>query len=225
MVHTKRIATGYGKKPKYITTLRAGAHPKKNSVSLMYIIRDMLGYASTAREARKILNDGLVLVDKKARRDPNYGVGLMDVLEIPKLKKSFILLPKKNKLVLKEIKTKDAGVKLCKIKSKVIVSGTMTQLNLHDGSNIIVEKKDKKEYNTKDTVVLELPGRKIKELLKFKKGNTALVVDGIHSGAIGSVEEIVPGSMKHKSLTRIDGLQTLTDYIFMVGKTKPYLDL
>ncbi|OYT53449.1 MAG: 30S ribosomal protein S4e [Candidatus Altiarchaeales archaeon ex4484_2] len=225
MTHTKRIATGYGKKPRFISTVRAGPHPKKKSITLSYILRDILGYAKTAKEARKILNSDHVLVDKKVRRDPNYGVGLMDVVEIPDVKKRFIVLPKKKTMVLKEIKKKDAGTKLCKIIDKTVVRGGRIQLNFHDGSNIIVDKKDKKDYMTKDSVVLELPERKIKDLVKFKEGNTALVVDGVHAGEIGKIDKIMPGSRKHKSLTRLGELQTLTSYLFIVGKKNSLLDL
>jgi len=225
MAHTKRIATGYGKKPRFISTVRAGPHPKKKSITLSSILRDMLGYANTAKEAKQILNNGHVLVDKKVRRDPNYGVGLMDVLELPDVGKRFILIPKKKTIVLSEIKKKDAETKLCKIIDKTVVSGGRIQLNLHDGSNIIVDKKDKKDYGTKDSVVLKLPDRKIKDLVKFKEGNIALVVDGIHAGETGKIEQIMPASRKHKSLTKLGELQTLTSYLFMVGTKKPLLDL
>ncbi|MEA1924464.1 MAG: 30S ribosomal protein S4e [Candidatus Altiarchaeota archaeon] len=225
MAHTKRIATGYGKKPRFISTVRAGPHPKKKSITLSYILRDILGYAKTAKEAQKILNTDHVLVDKKVRRDPNYGVGLMDVVEIPGMKKRFIMLPKKKTMVLKEIKKKDAGTKLCKIIDKTVVDGGRIQLNLHDGSNIMVDKKDKKDYGTKDSVVLELPDRKIKDLVKFKEGNTALVVDGVHAGEIGKIDKIMPASRKHNSLTKLGELHTLTSYLFIIGKNKPLLDL
>ncbi len=225
MAHTKRITTGYGKKPRFISTVRAGPHPKKKSITLSYILRDMLRYAGTAKEVRRILNDGHVLVDKKVRRDPNYGVGLMDVVELPEVKKRFIVLPEKKKMVLKEIKKKDTGIKLCKIVGKKVVRAGRIQLNLHDGSNIIVDKKDRKDYRTRDTVVLKLPERKIKDLVKFREGNTAMVVDGVHAGEIGRIDEVMPGSRKHKSLTKLGGLQTLTSYLFIVGKKKPMLDL
>jgi len=223
MAHTKRIAVGYGKKPKFITTVSPGPHPKKRSLSLMYVLRDLLGYARTAREVKSILNNGHILVDKRVRKNPNYGVGLMDIIEIPKIKKQFIVLPEKDKLVLKEIKKSESNIKLCRIMDKTILKNNITQLNLHDGSNIIIDKNDKNDYQTKDTVVLELPKRKIKDLIKFKKGNIALVMHGRHAGKTGRIDEILPGSKKHKSLTRIGELQTLTNYIFVIGEKKPLI--
>ena len=80
---------------------------------LNYVLRDLLGYAKTAREVRKILNDGNVLVDKKVRKNPSFGVGVMDIIEIPKDKKQFIVLPVKGKTVLKEIDGKHSNVKFC----------------------------------------------------------------------------------------------------------------
>jgi len=207
MAHTKRIAVGYGKKPKFIITVSSGPHPKKRSLSLMYVLRDLLH----------------ILVDKKVRKNPNYGVGLMDIIEIPKIKKQFIVLPEKDKLVLKEIKKSESNIKLCRIMDKTILKNNITQLNLHDGSNIIIDKNDKNDYQTKDTVVLELPKRKIKDLIKFKKGNIALIMHGRHAGKTGKIDEILPGSKKHKSLTRIGELQTLTNYIFVIGGKKPLI--
>jgi len=225
MAHTKRIATGYGKRHDFITTMAPGAHPKEKSLPLMYVLRDLLKYAGTAREVRKILADGLVLVDGRVRKDPRYGVGLMDVVAIPRIKKQFIVLPQRNKLVLKEIKKKESGVKLCRIVDKTMLEGNRIQLNLHDGSNVLIDYKDKDDYETRDTVVLELPERKIKDSIKFRKGNMALVMDGRHAGNTGRIEEILLGSKERKSLTRVGELQTLTSYILVVGGEEPLIAL
>lgn len=216
MVHTKRIAAGHGKKPKWVITSR-GPHPKKESIPLMMIVRDILGHAKTAREAERIISNALIMVDKKPVKDPNRGVGLMDVIEIPKIKKYYRVMPGRKGLYLKEIDKKESEIKLCRIKDKSLVSGGKTQLNLHDGSNILVEE-DK--YKTRDTIVLKLPQREIIDSIGFKKGNMAVIVHGRHSGEVGKISEILEGSKLHKSLTKVESIQTRTDYLFMIGEKK-----
>jgi small subunit ribosomal protein S4e len=218
-MHTKRIAAGYGKKPKWVVTSR-GPHRKGESIPILLVIRDLLKYADNAREAKRIISEGLILVDKKPVKDPMYGVGLMDVVEIPKTKEYFRVLPGKIRYFLKKIDGKESNIKPCKVINKTLVEKNVIQLNLHDGSNIMV---DDGEYKPKDTVILELPGRKIKDWIKFDKGNIALVVRGRHSGKTGKIGEIFPGSAIHKSITTMEDLRTLTEYIFVIGKDKPLI--
>lgn len=219
-MHTKRIASGYGKEKKWITTPNPGPHPRDQSIPLLTVVRDLLEYADTSREAKRIIHGGLILVDKKIRRDHKLGVGLMDVVELPGLKKYFRLMPSKKGIILKEIDEKESKIKLCKIINKNIIKKGITQVTLHDGSSILSEKGD---YKTKDTLVLELPNRKINDTIKFEKGNTALVVGGRHSGKVGEIKEISKGTTTRKSITTLENLQTLTDYLFVIGREKPLI--
>jgi small subunit ribosomal protein S4e len=219
-MHTKRIASGYGKEKKWITTPNPGPHPKDQSIPLLTVVRDLLVYADTSREAKQIIHDGLVLVDKKIRRDHKFGVGLMDVVELPRLKKCFRVMPAKKGIILKEIDEKESKIKLCKIIDKNMITAGITQLTLHDGSSILSEKGD---YKTKDTLVLELPARTISDVIKFEKGNTSLVVRGRHSGKAAKIKEITDGTATRKSITALEGLQTLTDYMLVIGREKPLI--
>ncbi|OYT41303.1 MAG: 30S ribosomal protein S4e [Candidatus Altiarchaeales archaeon] len=219
-MHTKRIASGYGKKPKWVVTPR-GPHRKEESIPLLMVVRDILKYADNAREARRIINKGMILVDKKPRKDPRYGVGLMDVIEIPKTGEYFRVLPGKKRHVIKKINEKESNIKPCKIIDKRLVKKGRIQLNLHDGGNILV---DDNKYKPGDTVILELPDRKIKDWIKFERGNVAMIVRGRHSGDTGKIDEIFPGSAIHKSLTTMGDLQTLTEYIFVIGRDKPMIE-
>lgn len=221
-MHTKRIASGHGKGKKWVTTPNPGPHRRGQSIPLLSVVRDVLGYADTSREAKRIIHDGLILVDKKVRKDPKFGVGLMDVVELPKLKKYFRAIPDKKGFSLKEIDVNGSRVKLYKIVDKTLVKKGITQLILHDGSSILSEKGD---YTTKDTLVIELPGRKINDTLKFEKGSTALVVRGRHSGKAGRIKDILKGTATRKSITVLEDLQTLTDYLFIIGREKPVIKI
>jgi len=225
MAHTKRIAAGYGKKPKFITTVMPGPHKKNESLPLLYVVRDILNLAKNAREAKYIIHSGKILVDKKPRKEHRYGVGFMDVVEIPLISKFYRVLPSKKGLYLKEISEEEANYKPLRIMNKTVVKKGKIQLNLHDGSNILLSQDEAKEYSTKDTVIVKLPGRKIEKLIKFKEGNYAMIAKGEHSGYVGKIKSYIPGTKTRKSLTTVDNVQTLTDYIFVIGEEKPEISV
>lgn len=221
-MHTKRIAVGYGKENKWVATPNPGAHIRTESTPLILVVRDILGYADTSREAKKIIRDGLVSVDKKVRRDHKYGIGLMDVIEIPTLSKHFRMIPGKKGLEMKEIDEKDSGIKPCRVIGKTKVKGGKTQLALHDGGSLLT---DKDEYKTNDTVVINLPERKMSEAIRFEKGNLALIYKGRHKGKSGKIKDIIPATATRKSVTTLDDMQTLTEYSFIIGSDKPVIKI
>ena len=132
-------------------------------------------------------------------------------------------MPSRNGLELKDINENESKVKLCRIKNKTITKNGITQLNLHDGSNVLIDAKDAEEYSTNDTLVIELPKKKIKKCLKFKKGNNAVVVHGRRSGDFGKIEDIAGGTITRRSLTTLAGTQMPTDYVFVIGKKTPLI--
>jgi small subunit ribosomal protein S4e len=221
-MHTKRIAVGYGKENKWVATPNPGAHPRNESIPLLLIVRDILGYADTSKEAKKIIHDGLVSVDKKARRDHKYSAGLMDVIEIPTLSKHYRLVPGKKGLELKEIDEKDSNIKPCRIINKTKVRGGKTQIALHDGGTILA---DTDEYKTNDTLVIKLPERKMSETIRFEKGNLALIYKGRHKGMSGKIKDIIPATATRKSVTTLEDMQTLTEYAFIIGSDKPVIKI
>ncbi len=221
-MHTKRISAGYGKENKWVATPNPGAHSRKESIPLLLVIRDILGYADTSKEAKKIIHDGLVTVDKKTRREHKYGTGLMDVIEIPTLSKHYRLIPGKKGLELKEIDEKDAGIKPCRIIGKTKIKGGKTQLILHDGGALLTEKD---EYKTNDTIVVELPQRKMYDAIRFEKGNLALIYKGRHKGMSGKIKDIIPATATRKSVTTLEDMQTLTEYSFIIGNDKPVIKI
>ena len=119
-----------------------GPHPMSRCLPLALILRDILGYAKTRVEAKKIIAQGKVIVDGKVRKEELYPAGLMEVVEIPEVEKIFRILPSKKGLILHPIPKDEATFKLCRIENKTTVDGGHIQLNLHDGSNILVKVAD-----------------------------------------------------------------------------------
>ena len=82
-------------KKAYVFTIKPkpGPHPIDRSIPLLILIRDELKYAETATEARKIIKEGKIKVDGKTCREPRRTIGLMDVIEIPKMGEYYRILP------------------------------------------------------------------------------------------------------------------------------------
>lgn len=229
-MHLKRLAAPRSwkierKKRKFVVRPTPGPHGGRESIPLLLVLRDILGYAETAREAKRILNEKRVLVDGKTRKDHRFPVGLMDVIEIPLLKKAWIvLLDRRGRFVLQELPNTKAKSKLYKILDKTVVKGGDIQLNLHDGKNLLVRLKDPKgdKYKTKDTLVLDLNKNQVKEVIPFKKGNLAFVTGGAHRGEVARIEEyrVLRSPQSNTVILSSDGgkFETTEDYVFMVGE-------
>jgi small subunit ribosomal protein S4e len=214
------------KEQTWTTKPSAGPHALKNSIPLVMVVRDMLGLAKNAREAKIILNNCDVLVDGIPRKDHRFPVGFMDVISIPKMDKNYRVIPDyKGRLVLHEIDEKDASFKLCSIENKTTVKGGKTQLNLHDGRNVVTDE----DFKTSDVVVLNIPEQKVSDSIKFEAGSIGLITGGKHIGELGEIESInVTKSPKSNTVlmeTEEGTFLTLTKYVFVIGKDKPVISL
>ena len=184
----------------------------------------MLKLVNSSKEAKRILHDGSVLVDGNIVRDYRFPVGLFDVITMPKTDTSYrVLLDRKQRLMLHKVT--DSGIKLYRITDKTNVKGGATQLNLHDGSNII---SDEFSYRTSDSVLVSIPERKVLQHFVYKPGNLALITGGAHSGELATIKEIkkVRSSMPNMvSLQSTYDFETVEDYVFVIGKNTPEIEL
>jgi len=195
-------------------------HKLKHSFPLSFVVRDILKFADNAGEARKIIKGRNVRVDGRVMKDTKYGVGLFDVIEIGG--KHFRVLPGK-KMQLAEVPSKDGKLKLCKIKDKHAIRGKGTQLNLHDGRNILVEGG---EYKVNDSILIELPNQKIKKHIKFESGALVLIVDGKHAGELAKLKKYEKGINKRVMLERGKQIfESSLGSVMVVGMEKPEVSL
>jgi small subunit ribosomal protein S4e len=197
-----------------------GPHKKFECIPLLVIVRDVLKLAETGSEAEKILKMGDVLVDGKAVKNRRFPAGLMDVIGIPKIKKHFRITPIQDGLHLLEIDEKEAKIKICRINNKTTVRKGRMQLNMHDGKNILV---DKNAYATGDSVVIEVPSKKILEHIKFENGSIGLIIKGKNAGKLVKIKNIG----KDRVECEMEGKDTevAKSYILVVGKDKPVIKL
>lgn len=216
------------KEETWTTKPSAGPHSMEKSIPLVMVLREELGLAKNTREAKIILNNGDVLVDGTPRKDHRFPVGFMDIISIPKINKNYrILQDAKGRPVLKEIEDKDSTYKLTSIEGKTTIKGGKTQLNLHDGRNVIVE--DEENYKTSDVLLLNIPEQVISDSIKFQEGSVGLITGGKHTGEVGIIKEInITQSSKANTVlmdTEEGSFLTLADYVFVVGNDKPVITL
>jgi len=227
----------YRKEFTWVVRPSPGPHSLEKCLSLAVVLRDSLGFAKIRKEAKTISSQGKVLVDGKARREDSFPLGLMDVISLPEADKVFRVLPSDKGLILHLISKEEANFKLCRIEDKKIVSKGQVQLNLHDGSNIIVKIADPKNpqedvYKTLDTLKLSLPDRQILEHVRMKKNDFVVITGGKNIGKYGKIVEIeeTKGKKRRESLVTVeDGrgnrYQTILDFVLAVGETAPLIAL
>ena len=194
----------------------AGPHPASEGMAILVALRDYLGVVRDSREGKKILKMGEILVDGRKVGDYKFPVGFMDVIEIPKLGKKFLVIfDNRGYLRLEET---DRDYKLCKVKRKVTVAGGKTQITLHDGRTMLV---DPGLCKVGDTLKVSLKDRKVLEVYPLKEGAEVFIVRGTHTGAKGKVKAIIPGTSNSEALVDVEGddgvFRTLKDYVFVMG--------
>ena len=214
-----------------------GPHSLSRSLPLTLIVRDILGFAKTAKEARNIISTGKIMVDGKIRRNEHFLVGLMDVISIIDTKKSYRILPSKKGLILYPIDANEASFKLCRIEDKTIVKGGNMQLDLHDGSSFLVSNEnsltpEEDVYHTLDVVKIGIPSRELLGYTKLAVGAPAEVIGGKNMGLWGKISSIEKKSDKKRrdlqvTLKDIYGnqFQTILDFVFILGEAESSISL
>jgi len=228
--HLKRLAAPNTwpierKKTKYIAKPMPGMHSIKEGMALGVILKEILNIAKTTKELNFILSNGDVLVDKIIRKENNFSVGFMDVIEITKTGEYYrVLYTKAGKLALVNIDKNEANLKILKITGKRNVKGGKVQINLNDGRNMLI---NNESYKVGDSLVFDLTEKKIKDHLKLDKGSIVYLSGGKHISSVGKIKEIdaKKSLQKPKILCDVDGaeLGTLKDYAFVIGKDKPLI--
>ncbi len=225
---TKRLAAPkFWKIPrkvrKFVISPDPGPHTKDTSVPLGLVIRDYLGLADTLREVKRALSTGLVKVDGIVRKNYRFPVGIMDVLQVGD--EYHRMLIGKHGLYLKEISQQDALRKPLRIKRKMRIKGGRLQYTFHDGRNLVTDEK----YSTNSTLLVSLPSINVMDYFEMREGYVAYITGGVKRGVIGTIKEIkiVRSFMPNRIVVETDDgeVETTMDYIFVVGKNKPSIEV
>ena len=222
--HQKRLSVPKSwpveRKTATFTAKAAGGPHGESGVPLVVVLRDVLGYVDTATEATYAVNSGGVLVNGQSVDDRNRPIGMFDILAFPERDEYYRVFPDEGgRLGLTPIAAVDADSKLGKIIDKTIVSGGRTQLNLHDGANLVVEEDT---YSGNDSVVIDNETQEIVAHFEYAEGALVTAVAGQHAGEIGEIESIsvTPGSASNTVTvdTGEDAFETVEEYVVVIDE-------
>lgn len=133
------------------TRPNTGPHKLRECIPMAVLLRQRLKYALSGQEVKKICHDKElnIKVDGKARRDPKYPLGNMDVVEIVKTGEHFrMLYDLKGRFQPVRVDAKEANFKLCKVKNKVLGKNKIPYIVTHDGRTIRFPHPDIKKNDT-----------------------------------------------------------------------------
>ncbi|MBS3748786.1 MAG: 30S ribosomal protein S4e [Candidatus Thermoplasmatota archaeon] len=225
-LNTPRTLRVHRKEKKWTIRQLPGPHPIDKSISLGVLIRDYLHLCDTRREARRILSQGLILIDGVICKELRYPIGFMDVISLPSSKKYYrCVYNQRGNLSLVPISTSDAEWKLRRIEKQSILKEDQIQLNFHDGTNMII--KDKK-YHIGDVLKIKLKDSKITDVFPREKGTISFIIGGSHIGEMAVLDEISVIKSSNPNVAKMTGDQqftTLEQYVFPIGKTKPVITI
>ncbi len=236
MVHLRKSQTPYWwpipRKVGGVWSIRTspGPHSLAYSLPLAMVMRDVLKYAKTLREARYIISKGYVKVDGRVRRNYRFPVGLMDVIEIVPTGEIYRVVPNGDSYyTLVPIPSEEANLKLLRVEGKTSVRGGKIQLHFHDGRNLIVQPEVGRQIETLGTVLYDLSNNSIKSYTPLKLDTLAVIIHGSNVGFMGKVEEIVRTLKRREStiaLRQNDVVRrTILNYTMAVGVDSPLVKI
>jgi small subunit ribosomal protein S4e len=195
-ISTKLPLTRKGNK--YVVV--ASSH-KRDAVPVVIAIRDMLKLARSSKEVQSMINQKLLQLNGKTVSSLKTPVKLFNILKADKLYILTILPTKKFTLAPAPSSTS----RIAKVINKTILPKNKTQLNLHDGTNVITQEK----VSVNESVELSFDG-KIKSHIKPEKGKKAFIFLGKHAGHEGKIEEIDEHNNAHLKIKDSDS-ESLTE--------------
>jgi small subunit ribosomal protein S4e len=206
-------------------TVKAGAGPHGEAgVPLLIVLRDVLGYVDSRKEANYALNQNNVLVNGDAVSDVERPIGMFDILAFAEREEFYRVFPDEGgRLALTPIDADAADSRLGKIVRKTQITGGDYQLTLHDGANVRVVPDEAGDYDTGDSLVIDNETKEIVAHFTYEEGALVTAVAGSHAGEIGRIETITvtPGSGDNAvavSQDDGDGFETIEDYVVVIDE-------
>jgi len=203
-------------------TVKADAGPHGEAgVPLLIVLRDVLGYVDSRKEARYALDQDSIRVNGTPAADEERPVGMFDILAFSEREEYYRVFPGEGgRLSLTPIDADAAGSKLGKIVGKQHVPGGDLQLTLHDGQTLVVD--DDVDYDGGDSVVVSNDDGEVVAHFEYEEGALVTAVGGEHAGEIGTVADIqvTPGSADN--IVRVDQndgtFETVEDYVVVIDE-------
>jgi|AntDeeMinimDraft_6_1070357.scaffolds.fasta_scaffold00045_45 small subunit ribosomal protein S4e len=214
MTHQKRLPAPkhypiQRKQNTYVSTIK-GSRSSDNAVPAVLVLRDILEYADTEKEAKQIVKNGDLLRNGDPIRDIKEGIGILDVIEIPETEEVYRVIRKGKYLEFVDVEDSE------KTAGKVVgksVEGEEFVYRLHNGENY----RTKDEFNTGSTLVFNGGV----EEFKLEEDTEVLVIEGKHAGETAELTKITKRGMNsnvgrvkkngHEFETRLENLVAIGD--------------
>jgi small subunit ribosomal protein S4e len=211
----------------------SGPHQISWSIPLGILLRDILKYAKTVREVKRILAEGKVLIDGKVRADYKFPVGLMDVVYLKPAKEYYRVLPNStNRLALVKITPEEATFKLVRLTGKRTLRGNKVQLNFHDGRSSVARVEDpfnlQMGYRIFDVLKISLPDGQVIDSIPLEPDAFVSIIGGTNIGSYGTLKETPemrgPNKLARVMIGDVENTVTLK-YLFPIGKGSPIINI
>ena len=202
-------------------TVKADAGPHGgDGVPLLILLRDVLGYVDSRKEAQYALTQDSVLVNGTIAADITRPIGMFDIVAFEEREENYRVFPDEGgRLALTPIDADAAGSKLGKIVGKRLVPGGDTQLTMHDGETLLVAEE---AYTPGDSLVIDNDDGSVVAHFPYEEGALVTAVDGQHAGEIGTVTsiDVTPGSGSNAVAVETDdgAFETIEEYVVVIDE-------
>ncbi|MFB6194301.1 MAG: 30S ribosomal protein S4e [Halobaculum sp.] len=222
--HQKRLAAPNSwpiERKEETFTVKADAGPHgEDGVPLVILLRDVLDYVDSRKEARYALDSGSVTVNGDSTVATDRPVGMFDILAFAEREEYYRVFPSEGgRLSLTPIDADAAASRLGKVVGKRQIDGGRFQYTLHDGETI---QTDEPTYDTNDSLVIDNESKEIVAHFEYEEGALVTAVAGAHAGEIGEIEEIrvTPGSGDNGvAVTQEEGgFETVEQYVVVIDE-------
>jgi small subunit ribosomal protein S4e len=110
----------------WVAKTSPGPHSSEDSMPLVMVVRDMLKLVDNAREAKRALYEGKVLVDGRVQKDYKLPVGIFDVISVPLSNQQYRVLKDEKGMFYLSLLEAGAVRKLARIENKTFLKGKKT---------------------------------------------------------------------------------------------------
>lgn len=208
----------------FVTKPNAGSHKLKYVTPIVVLLREVLGYAQTAKDAKYIVYNEEILVNGKKVTDIKAAVGMFDILEIAKTSEKFVVIFNEVGR-LKLVPTKDTTVTL-KVAKKTLSVGGKFQLNMMNGYNILVDAKAFAAVKVNDSIVYDFSKKKVVKTLSLAEKAQVYLFDGKFKGQFATVKGFTLYNGLSKDLVILDvagaEASTAKDYCYVIENMKGF---
>ncbi len=223
--HQKRLSVPNSwpveRKTNVFTVKASGGPHGDDGVPLIILLRDVLGYVDSKKEARFALSEDAILVNGEPINDESRPIGMFDIVGFPGREEYYRVFPDEGgRLTLTAIDADAAESRLGKIVGKQQVPGGITQLTLHDGTNVPVDSEG--TYSGNDSIVIDNESKEIVAHFPYEEGELVTAIAGNHAGKIGTIELIDVTKSSGSNIVTVDtddgGFETVEEYVVVIDE-------